>query len=41
MPIRKENGVWVFRSGEKSGVSSRKLIEEGRDERTHSIQRAK
>lgn len=37
MPIRKEDGVWVYRSGEKSNVSIRKLIEEGRDERHGSI----
>ena len=37
VPIRKEDGVWVFRSGRKINVSIRKLIEEGRDERHRSI----
>lgn len=30
-PIRKEHGVWVYRSGTPSTVSIRKLIEEGRE----------
>jgi AbrB family looped-hinge helix DNA binding protein len=33
VPIRKENGVWVFRSGQRTDVSIRKLIEEDREER--------
>jgi AbrB family looped-hinge helix DNA binding protein len=37
MPIQKENGVWVYRSGEKSSVSLRKLIEERRNERDRSM----
>jgi AbrB family looped-hinge helix DNA binding protein len=41
MPIQKENGVWVFRSGEKSSVSIHKLINEGRNERSHSVLGAK
>jgi len=32
MPIRKEDGVWVYRSGQPTHVSIRKLIEEGRQE---------
>lgn len=36
-PIRNEDGVWVFRSGQKVDVSIRELIEEGRDERHRSI----
>lgn len=35
-PIRKEHGVWVYRSGTPSTVSIRKLIEEGREERHRS-----
>lgn len=37
VPIRKENGVWVYRSGKPSAVSIRRLIEEGREERHRSI----
>jgi AbrB family looped-hinge helix DNA binding protein len=37
VPIRKEDGVWVYRSGRRINVSIRKLIEEGRDERDRSI----
>lgn len=37
MPIRKEGGVWVYRSGESATVSICKLIGEGRDERNRSI----
>jgi AbrB family looped-hinge helix DNA binding protein len=37
VPIRKEDGVWVFRAGKKVDVSIRKLIEEGREERSRSI----
>ncbi|MCC6389219.1 MAG: AbrB/MazE/SpoVT family DNA-binding domain-containing protein [Bryobacterales bacterium] len=37
VPIRKEDGVWVYRSGQKMDVSIRKVIEEGRDERRRSI----
>jgi AbrB family looped-hinge helix DNA binding protein len=36
MPIRKEDGVWVYRSGQKTSVSIRRLIEEGREERHRS-----
>ena len=32
-PICKEDGIWVFRSGQAASVSISKLIEEGRDER--------
>ena len=37
MPIRKEDGVWVYRSGQRTDVSIRKLIEEDRDERSQVI----
>ena len=37
VPIRKEDGVWVFRAGLKINVSIRKVIGEGRDERHLSI----
>lgn len=37
VPIRKEDGVWVYHSGQKMDVPIRKLIEEGRDERHRSI----
>lgn len=37
MPIRKEDGVWVYRSGQRTDVPVRKLIEEGRTERHRSI----
>ncbi len=37
VPIRKEDGVWVYRSGQRMDVPIRKLIEEGRDERHRSI----
>lgn len=37
VPIRKEQGVWVYRSGQPSTVSNRELIEEGREERHRSI----
>ncbi len=33
VPIRKEDGVWVFRSGKPVQVSIRQLILEGREER--------
>jgi AbrB family looped-hinge helix DNA binding protein len=33
MPIRKEDGVWVYRSGHSVSTSIRKMIEEGREER--------
>lgn len=29
MPIRKEDGVWVYRSGRPTNVSIRKLIKSG------------
>ena len=35
--IRKEEGVWVYRSGQPTQVSIRKLIEEGREERHDTI----
>lgn len=35
-PIRKEDGVWVFRSGKTTDVSIRALIEEGREERVQA-----
>jgi AbrB family looped-hinge helix DNA binding protein len=37
MPIRKEDGVWVYRSGKPTNVSIRKLIEEGREDRHRVI----
>lgn len=37
IPIRKEDGVWVYRSGRAADFSIRKLIEEGRKERHRSI----
>ena len=37
MPIRKEDGVWVFRSGQPCNASIRDLIDEGREERHQSI----
>ncbi len=37
--IRKEQGVWVYRSGNPSTVSIRKLLENGRDERHRSLVR--
>ena len=37
VPISKEGGVWVYRSGRPSRASIRKLIEEGRDERHRLI----
>lgn len=37
MPICREDGVWVYRSGQRCAVSIRKLIEEGREERHRSI----
>jgi len=33
MPIRKEEGVWVYRSGKPASSSIEALIEEGREER--------
>ncbi len=36
MPIRKEDGVWVYRSGHPSRSDIHDLIEEGRDERLRS-----
>jgi len=32
-PIRKEDGIWVYRSGQNAAVSLRKLIDEAREER--------
>jgi AbrB family looped-hinge helix DNA binding protein len=32
-PIRKEDGIWVYRSGQTTSLSISKLIEDGRDER--------
>ena len=32
-PIRKEDGIWVYRSGQSATISIRKLIEESREER--------
>lgn len=32
-PIRKEDGIWVYRSGQNAAVSIRKLIDEAREER--------
>jgi AbrB family looped-hinge helix DNA binding protein len=37
MPVRKEDGVWVYRSGQTSQASIRKLIEDGREERHRAI----
>ena len=37
LPIHKEDGVWVYRSGKPANTSIRKLIDEGRDERHHVI----
>ena len=37
IPIRKEDGVWVYRSGKPKDISIRKLIEEGREERHRVI----
>lgn len=37
VPIRKEQGVWVYRSGQRPKVTIRQLIEEGRDERFQSL----
>ena len=37
MPIRKEDGLWVYLCGDRATISVRKLIEEGRDERNRSI----
>ena len=37
VPIRKEDGVWVYRTGKPANFSIRKLIEEGRDERHRII----
>ena len=37
MPIRKEDGVWVYRSGQPTNVSIRRLIDEGREERHRAI----
>lgn len=36
-PLRKEDGVWVYRTGQRTSVSLRKLITESRDERERSI----
>jgi AbrB family looped-hinge helix DNA binding protein len=36
-PIRKEQGVWVYRSGQSVQASIRQLIEEGRDERHEAL----
>jgi len=33
VPIRKEEGIWVYRSGQPASQSIGKLIEEGRDDR--------
>ena len=33
VPICKEDGIWVYRSGETTSVSISKLIGDGRDER--------
>ena len=32
-PIRKEDGIWVYRSGQVTSLSISKLIEDARDER--------
>jgi len=37
--IRKESGVWVYRSGNPATVSIRKLLENGREERHRSLVR--
>lgn len=38
IPIRKEDGVWVYRSGQPViGVSIRDLIEQDRDERVRHV----
>jgi hypothetical protein len=36
-PIRKEDGIWVYRSNQSTTQSIRELIEEGRDERERRI----
>lgn len=33
VPICKEGGIWVYRSGHANSLSIRNLMEEGRDER--------
>ena len=37
MPIRKEDGVWVYRSGQPCNTSIRDLIEQDREQRHQSI----
>ena len=37
MPIQKEDGIWVYRSGQPCNLSIRDLIEQGREERHQSI----
>ena len=37
LPLRKEHGVWVYRSGRATDVSLRDLVEEQRDQRHRSL----
>jgi AbrB family looped-hinge helix DNA binding protein len=36
-PICKEDGIWVYRSGQSTSLSISKLIADGRDERHRKI----
>jgi AbrB family looped-hinge helix DNA binding protein len=37
MPIQKEDGIWVYRSGQPFNTSIRDLIEQDREERHQAI----